>query len=223
MAASILATDGLIRQTDLSLIRHVKLPDLKAPGDPISGTFGGIALFGGRVVSVFKATRGLETVQGALGLLKRVIHLAATPISFLHQASYGFYNLAEYLTFKLGGVHRQQFDSNLWAYSYPEMLSLLVLAPIKEINPWNNTFTTLLLSPIRLALATANVPIGCLAFTSRLIDRRIEQSLGYRPKVDTVYNARIDQGYREMGVAPAELHDRVVKYWREMNESMLVK
>lgn len=75
---------------------------------------------------------------------------------------------------------------------------------------------TLLLSPIRLALATANVAIGFIAFTVRLIDRRIEQSLGYRAKVDTVYNARLNQGSREMALAPAELHDQVVQSWEEV-------
>lgn len=229
IAANILVTNGLIRQVDLGLIRYVELPDLKAPGDPISGTFSGIALLGSRVLSLLKAFRCLGTTQGALELLKRVVLVVESeksksmpndsanrypaPISFLHQASYGLYNLAEYLTFKLGGVHRQQFDSNLWAYSYPRMLSLLLLAPLKEISPWRNTFMSLLLSPVRLGLAIANVPIGFLAFTSRLIDRRIEQSLGYRPKVDTVYHARLSQGNRELALAPVELHDRVVHCW----------
>ncbi|KAL2674209.1 hypothetical protein Neosp_012659 [[Neocosmospora] mangrovei] len=213
MAASILTTDGPVRQADLSLIRHVELPDLKAPGDPISGVLGGVALLGSRVVSLLKVFRGLGTTQGALELLKRVIHVVEAPVGFLHQVSYGLYNLAEYLTFKLGDVHRQQFDSNLWTYSYPKMLSLLLLAPLKEISPWRNSFGSLLLSPLRLGLATANVPIGFLAFTLRLIDRKIEQSLGYRPKVDTVYNARLSQGNRELALAPAELHDRVVQCW----------
>ncbi|RSM04581.1 hypothetical protein CEP52_006741 [Fusarium oligoseptatum] len=223
IAASILISDGLIRQIDLSLIRHVELPDLKAPGDPVTGIFGGVALLGGRALPFLKAFLGLGTSQGALELFKRVVHVAASPIGFLHQTSYGLYNLAEYLIFKLGGVHHQQFDSNLWAYSYPEMLSLLLLAPLKEINPWRNTFMTLLLSPVRLTLATASVPFGFLAFTSRLIDRRIEQSLGYRPTVDTVHNARLSQGSREMALAPAEIHDRVVQYWGQLNEARLVK
>ncbi|KAI8652291.1 Glyco-transf-28 domain-containing protein [Fusarium keratoplasticum] len=223
MAASILLIDGLIQQTDLSLIRHVELPDLKGPGDPLSGIFSGVALLGGRFLSLFKALRGLVTTQGAVELMKQVGHVAEAPVGFLHQASYGLYNLVEYLTFKLGGVHRQQFDSNLWSYSYPEMLSLLLLAPIKEISPWRNTFMTLLLSPVRFTLATANVPIGFLAFTLRLIDRRIEQSLGYRPKEDTVYNARMRQGRQEMGLAPAELHGRVVQSWRKVNGPNLAK
>lgn len=82
---------------------------------------------------------------------------------------------------------------------------------------------TLLLSPVRFTLATANVPIGFLAFTLRLIDRRIEQSLGYRPKEDTVYNARMRQGRQEMGLAPAELHGRVVQSWRKVNGPNLAK
>lgn len=77
MTANILTADGLIQQTDLTLIRYVELPDLKAPGDPISGVFSVVALLGGRVVFLFKGFRGLGTTQEALGLLKRVIHVAA--------------------------------------------------------------------------------------------------------------------------------------------------
>ncbi|KAM0425776.1 hypothetical protein ACHAPT_009026 [Fusarium lateritium] len=222
-AASILISNGRLQQTELSLIRYVEMPDLKAPGDPISGLIGGITSVGGRVLALLKALRGLGTApsldQGALQILKRLVHAAAAPISFLHQASYGLYNLVEYLTFKLGGAHRQQFDSNLWTYSYPKMLSLLLLAPLKEIDPWRNTPTTLLFSPLRLTLATINVPLGFLAFTSRLVDRKAGQWLGYRPDVDSVYNARLSQGNSEMGLAAVELHYRVLESWEEVKES----
>ncbi|KAF4462073.1 glycosyltransferase family 28 domain-containing [Fusarium albosuccineum] len=222
IAAGILVDEGQMRQTDLDLIRYVDSPDLKSVGDPITGALGGIALVGGRVVSAIKSLRNLgfaETLRkGAGQVLADVVRIATSPITFLHAVSYGFYSLAEYLTFSLGSVsHPQQFDSNRWTYSYWSMLQLLLLAPLKELDPIRNTPTTLVLSPLRFALSLVNIPIGFVAFTTRVMDVKLEQLIGKRPSVDVVYEARVGQGCREMKLASNELRRQVIGAWEVKN------
>lgn len=129
------------------------------------------------------------------------------------------YNLVDYLTFKLGSVAQPQgFDSNLWAYSYWEMLRLLFQVPFKEVSFKDNSFSSVLLSPVRVLLATVNIPVGALAFTTRIINRRFDQSLGSLPAGDALHNARVRQGRLEMKSASEELHQKVVEGWEDLNK-----
>ena len=96
------------------------------------------------------------------------------------------------------------------------MLLLLVQVPFKEINFRNNSFSSLVLSPIRVVLAMVNIPIGALAFTTRLIDRRFDQLIGNRTGHDVVFDARLRQGQREMRLASDGLHHSVMDQWRSL-------
>lgn len=98
------------------------------------------------------------------------------------------------------------------------MLYLLVTVPFKELNPRRNTFTTLLLSPIRSAVSLINIPLGFMAFTSRLASRHIDQILGFRPSTDVVFEARVRQGKREMELVPDDLSQQVIKSWSNLTQ-----
>ncbi|KAF4963782.1 hypothetical protein FSARC_8226 [Fusarium sarcochroum] len=220
VAASILVNDGRIPQKDLSLIRHVEIPDLKCPGDPVSGLVNGIVTIGSRILSAFGSFTNLKTApsvfQGSLQVVKSFTHVIASPVIFLQHVSYGLYNLLEYTTFKLGSVSQpQQFDSNTWTYSYWKMLYLLTAVPFKELSPSRNTFSTLLLSPFRSAIAIINIPIGIVAFALRIVNRYIDQSLGFRPAGDVVFEARVRQGKREKQLATNDLYQQVIQGWEK--------
>jgi hypothetical protein len=85
--------------------------------------------------------------------------------------------------------------------------------PFKELSP-RNTFTTLLLSPARSVVSLINIPLGFMAFTSRLASRRIDQILGFRPSTDVVFEARVRQGKQEMELVPDNLFHQVIESWR---------
>jgi hypothetical protein len=61
VAASILINEGRILQKDLHLIRHVQLPDLKSPGDPMTGLISGLVMIVGQIVSASTSLGGLVT------------------------------------------------------------------------------------------------------------------------------------------------------------------
>lgn len=73
------------------------------------------------------------------------------------------------------------------------------------------------MSPIRSALAVVNVPIGVLAFTTRLAERYYDQWIGDRPSNDAVHDARVRQGSLEMKLASHELHERVMEGWKSLD------
>ncbi|KAM0206651.1 hypothetical protein ACHAQI_008123 [Fusarium lateritium] len=220
VAAEILITQGYIVQKDLHLIRHVQWPDLKSPGDPITGLISGLVMVFGRVLSASASLGGLarapSILQGGIQIFKASLRAMTAPIALLHLISYGSYNLLEYLTFKLGSISQpQHFESNMWTYSYWQMLYLLMTVPFKELDPRHNTFTTLLLSPVRSVVSLVNIPLGFMAFTSRLVSRRIDQILGFRPTTDVVFEARVRQGKREMELAAEGLSSLVIESWRK--------
>lgn len=66
VAASILVGKHVVRQEELGLIRHVEWPDLKTPGDPITGVFRGLKVYSSRVVhdlwSVFREQDPLTVI-----------------------------------------------------------------------------------------------------------------------------------------------------------------
>ncbi|KAI6749626.1 hypothetical protein HG530_015040 [Fusarium avenaceum] len=156
--------------------------------------------------------------QGVVQVIKPSIRAMTAPITLLHLVSYGFYNLLEYLTFKLGSASQpQHFESNMWTYSYWEMLYLLMTVPFK-LNPHRNTFTTLLLSPVRSAVSLINITLGFMAFTSRLASRHIDQILGFRPSTDVVFEARVRQGKREMELVPDDLSQKMIRSWRNLTQ-----
>lgn len=97
------------------------------------------------------------------------------------------------------------------------MVFLLFQVPFKEINPGTNNFASLLMSPIRFALAMVNIPIGVVAFTTRLAERRYDQLVGDRPRNDAVHDARVRQGSLEMKLASDELHERVMDGWKSLD------
>ncbi|KAJ4258032.1 hypothetical protein NW762_008171 [Fusarium torreyae] len=74
IAASILVDDEQVLQKDLSLIRYVEMPDLKSPGDPVTGLVNGIVTIGSRALSAFGSFRNLRTspsvLQGTVQVFK---------------------------------------------------------------------------------------------------------------------------------------------------------
>jgi hypothetical protein len=98
------------------------------------------------------------------------------------------------------------------------MLYLLMTVPFKELSPSRNTFTTLLLSPARSVVSLINIPLGFMAFTSRLASRCIDQILGFRPTTDVVFEARVRQGKREMELVAHDLSHQVVESWRNWTQ-----
>ncbi|KAM0551211.1 hypothetical protein ACHAPJ_008555 [Fusarium lateritium] len=81
MAASILMDDKQVLQKDLSLIRYVELPDLKSPGDPVTGLVNGIVATGSRALSAFGSFRNLRTspsvLQGTVQVFKSFAYAIA--------------------------------------------------------------------------------------------------------------------------------------------------
>lgn len=61
-----------------------------------------------------------------------------------------------------------------------------------------------------------NIPIGVLAFTARLAERKYDQWVGDRPTNDAVHDARVRQGSLEMKLASDELHERVLEGWKSL-------
>jgi hypothetical protein len=74
VAASILINEGNILQKDLHLIRHVQWPDLKSPGDPLTGFISGLLMIVGRVLSAstsFFSLRNAPSIpQGVVQAVK---------------------------------------------------------------------------------------------------------------------------------------------------------
>jgi hypothetical protein len=98
------------------------------------------------------------------------------------------------------------------------MLYLLMTVPFKELSPRRNTFTLLLLSPARSVVSLINIPLGFIAFTSRLATRRIDQILGFRPRLDVVFEARVRQGKQELELVADDLSHQVIELWRNWTQ-----
>jgi hypothetical protein len=73
VAASILVNEGRILQKDLHLIRHVQLPDLKSPGDPVTGLISGLVMIVGRILSASTSLGGLATAPSISQAGKQVV------------------------------------------------------------------------------------------------------------------------------------------------------
>ncbi|KAM0350698.1 hypothetical protein ACHAPU_003191 [Fusarium lateritium] len=75
IAASILLKQRNILQGDLYLIRHVEWPDLKSPGDPVTGFISGLVTIGKRIVS---ASSSLVALRGAPSKSQGIVQVVTT-------------------------------------------------------------------------------------------------------------------------------------------------
>lgn len=60
VAASVLISEHVVKQDELGLIRHVEWPDLKTPGDPITGVFRWLKVYSSRVVNDLELVEASE-------------------------------------------------------------------------------------------------------------------------------------------------------------------
>lgn len=80
LAASVLIDNGLIQESELTLIRYVEWSDLKTPGDPITGLLSGLFTIGNRFLSCIRSFGTFKTdqslIQAVLKVSRSTAHLA---------------------------------------------------------------------------------------------------------------------------------------------------
>ncbi|WQF88894.1 Putative UDP-glucuronosyl/UDP-glucosyltransferase, Glycosyltransferase family 28 [Colletotrichum destructivum] len=202
VAAHVLVENGRVRRGELRALNLVKWPDLVSPGDPLSGLFLGLGQVFGSV-----AEDGKRGHIGKMGL-----HILRAPLTVVAAVPFGLFNLLDFVLYKLASPFKPKlYASNPRLYTYAQMLSFLVSAPLVELmsivtqppvlaRRHRGTARVVLEVPLGIArtlLASLNVVVGFVGITLRHLEIACARAMGERPRGDVVAEARVRLGRAE--------------------------